>query len=238
MASESLRVTARDVAVVTGASRGIGAATVRRLAADGFHVIAAARTGADLASLASGGDHIAAHTADLRSSDDIERIAAAADAAGRLSVWVNNAATLERIPFAELDEARWRDILRVDLDAVFLCCRAAFVRMAAHGGGVIVNLASLSGVQNVEKFPGLAAYNVAKAGVIALSEAVALEGRPHGVRCVCLSPGAVETAMLHKANPELRALATPEDIAGIIAWLTTPEAAPLSGSNIPLFTNA
>lgn len=229
---------AGEVAVVTGASRGVGAATVRRLTGDGYTVIAAARTENDLQQLASDNDRAVAQVADLRRSEDIERIAAAADAAGRLAIWVNNAATLERIPFADLDEARWRDILRVDLDAVFLCCRAAFRRMAAAGGGVIVNIASLSGVQNVEKFPGLTAYNVSKAGVIALSEAVALEGRAHGVRCVCLSPGAVETDMLRKANPELHALVTPDDVAGIIAWLTTPEAAALSGSNIPLFTNA
>lgn len=230
--------TAGEVAVVTGASRGVGAATVRRLAGGGYTVIATARTATDLAQLASETERVVVRVADLRSGDAVDAIAGAADAAGRLAIWVNNAATLERIAFADLDEGRWRDILRVDLDAVFLSCRAAFLRMAGAGGGVIVNIASLSGVQNVEKFPGLTAYNVAKAGVIALSEAVALEGRPHGVRCVCLSPGAVETDMLHKANPALRALVTPDDVAAIIAWLTTPEAAALSGSNIPLFTNA
>lgn len=227
-----------EVAVVTGASRGLGAATVRRLAGDGYTVIAAARSEGDLEQLASENARVVVQVADLRRTEDIDGIATAAGTAGRLAIWVNNAATLERIPFAELDEMRWRDLLRVDLDAVFLCCRAAFLRMAGAGGGVIVNIASLSGVQNVEKFPGLTAYNVAKAGVIALSEAVALEGRPHGVRCVCLSPGAVETDMLHRANPELHALVTPDDVAAIIAWLTTPEAEPLSGSNIPLFTNA
>lgn len=238
MAADAERARTEPVAVVTGASRGIGAATVRRLAAHGFRVIAAARSAADLERLAAEDARIVAVAADVGVTDHIARLGAAADAVGRLAVWVNNAATLERVPFGELDEQRWRDILRVDLDAVFLGCRAAYGRMAASGGGVIVNMASLSGVQNVEKFPGLTAYNVAKAGVIALSEAVALEGRPHGVRCVCLSPGAVETAMLHQANPELRALVTPDDVAAIITWLTTPQAAPLSGSNIPLFTNA
>lgn len=229
-------MTAR-VAVVTGASRGIGAATAARLAHDGYSVIAAARTGAALEALAAATPGVTPMVADMRSTGDIEALAHAADAAGRLAVWVNNAATLQRVPFDELDEAVWRDILRVDLDAVFLCCRAAFERMVAAGGGVIVNLASLSGVQNVEKFPGLTAYNVAKAGVIALSEAVALEGQASGVRCVCISPGGVDTEMMRAANPELRAAATPDDIAAIIAWLITPEAALLSGSNIPIFSN-
>lgn len=226
------------VAVVTGASRGIGAATARRLARDGYRVLAAARTRADLAALAADTPGIMPFVADMRSTADIESLAHAVDAEGRLAVWVNNAATLQRVPFADLDEAVWRDILRVDLDAVFLCCRAAFERMVATGGGVIVNMGSLSGVQNVEKFPGLTAYNVAKAGVIALSEAVALEGQASGVRCVCLSPGGVDTDMMRAANPELRAAATPDDIAAIIAWLVTPDAALLSGSNIPIFSNA
>ena len=227
-----------EVAVVTGASRGIGAATARRLAADGYAVVAAARTAADLVQVAASHEGITACVADIGEPADVERIAEAADGAGRLAVWVNNAATLERAPFADLELETWRDVMRVDLDAVFLCCRLAFRRMAAAGGGVIVNIASLSGVQNVEKFPGLTAYNVAKAGVIALSEAVALEGRVHGVRCVCLSPGAVDTEMLRRANPALRPGVTPDDVAAIIAWLVTPPAAPLSGTNIPIFSNA
>lgn len=231
-------MTAPRVAVVTGASRGIGAATARRLARDGYRVIAAARTTADLQRLAAENARIVPRHADLRSDADIERIALTADAEGDLHVWVNNAATLVRAPFTELDPATWRDVMQVDLDAVFLGCRLAFQRMAARGGGVIVNVASLSGVQNVEKFPGLTAYNVAKAGVIALSEAVALEGKDHTVRCVCLSPGAVDTDMMRAANPALRATATPDDVAAIIAWLVTPEAALLSGTNIPIFSNA
>jgi NAD(P)-dependent dehydrogenase (short-subunit alcohol dehydrogenase family) len=226
------------VAVVTGASRGIGAATARRLAADGYRVVAAARTRAALEELAASTANVTPVVADMRRAADIEQLARIADTAGRLAVWVNNAATLERVPFAALDEYRWRDILAVDLDAVFLCCRAAFLRMATATGGVIINLASLSGVQNVEKFPGLTAYNVAKAGVIALSEAVALEGKETGVCCICLSPGGVDTDMMRTANPELRAAATPEDVAAIIAWLVTPEAALLSGTNIPIFSNA
>ena len=98
-------------------------------------------------------------------------------------------------------------------------------------------MASLSGVANVEKFPGLASYNVSKAGVIALTEAAALEGRAAGVRCVCLSPGAVDTEMLRRAAPHLRAGMTPADVAAIVGFLVSDAAAPLSGTNIPLFSN-
>ena len=226
-----------DVAVVTGASRGIGAATARRLAADGYRVLAAARTVDALAQVAATHANIRAAVTDLNREEDIERLADAAVAEGILTVWVNNAAMLQNVPFAELDYVRWQETLRVDLDAVFLGCHLAFKRMARGNGGVIVNIASLGGVQNVEKFPGLTAYNVAKSGVIALTESVALEGKAHGVRCVCLSPGAVDTPMLAEANPALRPGVTADDVAAIIAWLVTPEAAPLSGSNIPIFSN-
>jgi NAD(P)-dependent dehydrogenase (short-subunit alcohol dehydrogenase family) len=144
---------------------------------------------------------------------------------------------VERRAFADLSVDEWRAALRTNLDGMFLCCRAAF-RVMQRGGGVIVNLASLSGVANVEKFPGLAAYNVAKAGVIALTEAVALEGREHAIVCVCLSPGAVDTEMLRRAAPHLRAGVTPDDVAAIVAFLLTSDAAPLSGTNIPIFSNA
>ena len=173
---------------------------------------------------------------DVAQEDDVERLAAAAAQLGRLAVWVNNAAVAERTPFAQLTSAVWRRTLSIDLDGAFFGCRAAFERMR-DGGGVIVNLASLSGVANVEKFPGLAAYNVSKAGVIALTEAVALEGREFGVRCMCLSLGAVDTDMLRAAAPHLRAGMTPDDVAEIIAWLVTPAAAHLSGANIPIFSN-
>jgi len=231
-------MTERRVAVVTGASRGIGAATARRLHSEGWSVVAVSRSAEGLARLEEEAPGIAMEPADAGNEEHVERVGRRAAGLGRLQAWVNAAAVLEKQPFAELDLMRWRDVLRVNLDGVFLCCRTAFRRMSSSGGGVIVNLASLSGVANVEKFPGLAAYNVSKAGVIALSEAVALEGKPHGVRCVCLSPGAVDTDMLRKANPELRAGMTPDDAAAIIAFLLTDVAAPLSGTNIPIFSNA
>ena len=184
-----------------------------------------------------GFDAITIVAADVGDDATAPRLAGIAQQAGRLRVWVNCAAIVAKVPFAELDPAQWRETMRVDLDGVFRCCHAAFAPMAADGGGVIINLASLSGVAGVEKFPGLAAYNVAKAGVIALSEAIALEGKPLGVRCICLSPGAVETDMLRQAAPHLRAGVTPDDVAAIIAFLVTESAASLTGANIPIFSN-
>ena len=201
-------------------------------------MVAVSRTEGDLAALERGVSGVVGEPADTGSEADVERVAARAESLGRITAWVNAAAVLERTSFAQLDSSRWRATMRVDLDGVFLCCSAAFRRMAGSGGGAIVNIASLSGVAHVEKFPGLTAYNVAKAGVIALSEAVALEGRSAGVRCICVSPGAVDTAMLRQANPDLRARMSADDMSAIIEFLLSPAAAPLSGTNIPIFSNA
>lgn len=227
----------RPVAVVTGAGRGIGRAVARRLATDGHVVIAASRSAAELAATAAGRDAIVPVVADVGREEDVARLGEAADERGRLAVWVNNAALLERLPFADLDTAAWNRVMSVNLFGVYVGCREAFRRMAAAGGGVIVNMGSLSGVAGVEKFPGLTAYNVSKAGVVGLSEAVALEGRDLGIRCVCISPGAVDTEMLRQAAPHLRASLTPEGMAELVAFVVSPAGAPLSGTNLTLFTN-
>jgi len=226
-----------DVAVVTGAGSGIGRAVAGRLAHDGMRVLAAGRTEATLQATASLHESITAVPADVSREEEVERLAAAATDAGRLRAWVNCAAVVEPAAFAELDPPRWDAVLDVNLRGTYLCCRAAFIRMRDAGGGAILNVASLSGVANVEKFPGLSAYNVSKAGVVALSEAVALEGRAHGVRCICLSPGAVDTEMLRRAAPHLKPGVTPDDVAAIVAFLLSDAAAPLTGVNIPIFSN-
>jgi NAD(P)-dependent dehydrogenase (short-subunit alcohol dehydrogenase family) len=224
------------VAVVTGAGRGIGRAVARRLSAAHI-VVATSRTAAELAETAAGRPSIRVHVADLSVAGAAAEIAAVADRLGVLRVWVNNAATLEAQPLVDISDTQWRRVMAVNLDAAFAGCREALTRMAAGGGGVIVNVASLSGVIGVEKFPGLTSYNVSKAGLIGLTEAVALEGRDVGVRCVSLSPGAVDTGMLRRAAPHLRAGMTPDDVAAIVEFLVSDAAAPLSGTNIPIYSN-
>ena len=178
-------------------------------------------------------------TADVGTDAGVEAAAAASDRLGLpLTAWVNNAAVVERIPLEQLDAAAWDRTMAVNLRGAFLGCRAALARMAPAGGGTIVNVASLSGVAGVEKFPGLLAYNVSKAGLVALTEAVGLEARPLGVRCVALAPGAVDTDMLRRAAPHLRPGVTPADIAELVAFLLTQAAAPLTGVVIPVLSNA
>jgi NAD(P)-dependent dehydrogenase (short-subunit alcohol dehydrogenase family) len=230
------------VAVVTGASRGIGAATAEAIAAAGAHVVLAARDRAALDCAAdrirqSGGEATPV-PADVSSATDVERLFAVAGAAGRVGVLVCAAGVLIPAPFAETTPQVWEQTLGVNLTGSFLCCRAAFTAMRAAGGGRIVNIASLSGVYATEKFPGLAAYNVSKYGIVGLTEAIAAEGKDHGISAICLSPGAVDTGMLRKANPALRPGLTPRDVARLIVTLLDNPMVPASGANIPLFSNA
>jgi NAD(P)-dependent dehydrogenase (short-subunit alcohol dehydrogenase family) len=110
--------------------------------------------------------------------------------------------------------------------------------MQSAGEGRIVNIASLSGVYATEKFPGLTAYNASKFGVIGLTESIAVEGKEFGISAICISPGAVDTEMLRRANPELRPGLTPDQVANLIVALLDSPLVAASGANIPLFSNA
>ena len=229
------------VAVVTGASRGIGRATAEAMAQAGAHIVIAARGAGALTELAaaireSGGTATPA-PGDLSRAGDVDRVFAIADELGGATALVCAAAVLSKVPFIQTTLETWEQTLTINLTGMFLCCRAAFQSMERAGGGRIVNLASLSGVYGTEKFPGLAAYNVSKYGVIGLTEAIAVEGREHGISALCISPGAVDTDMLRQANPALKPGLKPADVAQLIVTLLDQPMDCLSGANIPLFSN-
>jgi NAD(P)-dependent dehydrogenase (short-subunit alcohol dehydrogenase family) len=236
------RTLAGQVAIVTGASRGIGAATAARFAAEGAAVVLAARDRAALDANAqvitnAGGSALAVPT-DVADEASVHALfARTVETFGPVTILVNSAGAIANIPFEQMDAATWDHVLAVNLRGTFLCCRAAFRTMIPNGGGVILNLSSLSGVPNVEKFPGLSAYNSSKYGVAGLSEILAVEGRPHHIRVLAVSPGAVDTEMLRRAAPHLRPGMTPDDLARILVFLAGPDARPLSGNNLPIFSN-
>ena len=175
---------------------------------------------------------------DVSNEAAVDHLMATVSDLGQLSALVCAAGVLTPALFSDTTSALWDETLAINLTGSFLCCRAAFTAMVPAGDGRIVNIASLSGVYATEKFPGLAAYNVSKYGVIGLTEAIAVEGKEHGISAICLSPGAVDTQMLRRANPALRPGLTPDDVAELIVALLDGALVPASGANIPLFSNA
>jgi NAD(P)-dependent dehydrogenase (short-subunit alcohol dehydrogenase family) len=230
-------------AVITGSGRGIGRATAKLFAANGYRVVVCARTESDVqataqAAAALGGDVLGV-PCDVSSEQDVARLFdTALHHFGRVDVLINAAAILVKQPFAEMTMEVWDEVMATNLRGTVLCCRRAFTAMMHQGGGVIITLSSLSGFPNVEKFPGLSAYNVSKYAVAGLSEILAVEGRPYNIRALAVSPGAVDTAMLRQAAPNVKPGMTPDDLARILLFLASDDARHLSGVNLPIFSNA
>jgi 3-oxoacyl-[acyl-carrier protein] reductase len=233
------------VAFVTGSTRGIGRAIARRLAADGFRIIVHGRTdggrqAAALADLQGGGHGFVA--GDLASESAPREVwAAALDQAGRIDVLVNNAAIYELAPFlaGELDGflAAWRRTLRVNLEAV-----AELAFLAAHHmrgrGGKIVQIASRSAFRGETEF---APYAVSKAGMVNLTICLARALAPERVYAYTVAPGWTDTEMGWGSMTDLQGvlsqtpfgrMATPEEVAGAVAFLVRGEADYLSGITI------
>ncbi len=166
------------IAIITGAGRGVGRATAQLFAREGARVVLFGRTGAHLEETAAeivrvsgqAGEALAV-VGDVSREDDVQRLfEQVKETYGRVDILVNCAGIVAVRPFVDMDVATWDSVIAVNLRGTFLCCREAFRLMSVQQEGVIINLSSLSGVKGVEKFPGLSAYNVSKAGVAGLTE--------------------------------------------------------------------
>ncbi len=230
------------VALITGAGHGVGRATALRFARAGAKMALFSRTWEGVEEVAArisdeGGEALAVQ-GDVALEENVQALfQRVIDTHGRIDILVNCAGVVAVKPFLEMDSETWDRVLGVNLRGTFLCCQQAFKSMAAQGGGVILNISSLSGVKGVEKFPGLSAYNVSKAGVASLTEILAVEGKPLNIRVAAVSPGAVDTEMLRQAAPHLRAGMTPEELAEILLFMAGESGRVLSGTNLEIFSN-
>ncbi len=234
------------VAVVTGASRGIGAATARELAGHGVEVVLGARTADAIDDLAreiraAGGEAIA-RACDVARYTEVEALVqAATDAFGRLDVLVNNAGVIEPIVrLADSHPGAWDAGLDVNAKGVYHGLRAALPLMAQQGAGVVVNVSSGAATNPLE---GWSHYCAGKAAALMLTRCADLEYRERGIRVVGLSPGTVATDMqvairASGVNPVSRldpaVHIPPEWAARAIAWLCTAAAADLHGVDFAL----
>jgi len=183
-------------ALITGGKR-IGAVVAKALAAAGYDVALsynASRTEAEAAAadVTAAGQRAHIARANLSNPDDCQTLVdGAASALGRLDVLVNMASIYSEVRFDETDDAAWNRVIDVDLRGAFLCARAAVPHMRRQGGGRIVNFADWVAASGRPRYPGFLPYYVAKAGVIALTEALALEVAADGILVNAVAPGPI-----------------------------------------------
>jgi NAD(P)-dependent dehydrogenase (short-subunit alcohol dehydrogenase family) len=230
-------------ALVTGASRGIGAATARALDHAGARVALAARDADALAAVAADLAHDPVTLlADLAEVDAPRALALAALAAlGSVDILVNNAATAARLPTVDLDAQLIDTMYAVNVRAPLLLISTLLPSMIERGSGSIINLSSVSGVVGT---PRRAAYAATKGAIDAATRSLAMELGPHGIRVNSIAPGVVDTALWEKnkaipgvveaidAQTPLRRWSQPDDIADVVVFLASDAARFITGETI------
>ncbi len=234
--------------VVTGGGRGIGRATALAFAREGASVLVVARSEGELQETVAlvvqdGGDGWSL-TCDVADDGQVDAVVEQAlERWGRIDVLVNNAGIDDGTPFLQVDRARWREVVAVNLTAAFVFAQAVARTMVGNGGGVILHTASIDASGGDGPY---VAYNAAKAGMIGLSRTIAMELGEHGIRSNCVSPGFTHTEMTEKAvGPKLmeylngnfarvpmRRLVTTDEVANAFVFLASDAASGITGIDL------
>lgn len=218
------------IAVVTGASSGIGLRTAQLLAERGARVVGTSR---------SIGEVQGVHTiaGDVSDPEFVERLFAETESRfGPCDLLVNNAGMIDPGSLVTVTPKRWDRMFAVNVRSVYLACRRALPSMLAKRRGSIVNVASISGVLGPEKFPGWVSYCASKGAVISLTEALAVEVKEQGVRVNSVSPGAVDTKMWAEASGGAPASMTADEVAEAILFLASDRSRPMNGQDLHVFS--
>ena len=241
----------RRVAIVTGAARGLGLGIAQRLLRDGWAVTMADTDERVRDEAAASGAPARSAICDVSVAAQVdELVRSTVEECGPLGLFVANAGVGEGGPIAEMDDGAYRRVVAVNLDGAFFCCRAAARAMIPAGAGCIVTVGSIFGRDTPA---GSGVYGATKAGVMAMTHALARELGPHGIRVNCLSPGNMATEMhwavlRHKAEAEgvpfervvagVRAAiplgrhGTGDDVGAVVSFLASEDAAYLTGQTI------
>jgi NAD(P)-dependent dehydrogenase (short-subunit alcohol dehydrogenase family) len=245
---QNMRHPAGQVALIVGASRGIGAATARAFADAGAHVALAARDAQALERIAraiqdAGGQALALPTDVSDPAAVAQLVARTLDAYGRLDAAFNNAAGGGRppTPLAEIPVEDYDSAVAITLRGVFLAMKYEIPAMLQGGGGAIVNMASTAGLSGVR---GMAAYVASKHGVIGLTKTAALDYAERHIRVNALAPGPILSDRLKALSEESRAqiaqtvpmrrLGRPEEVAALVVWLCSDQAAFMTGATLTI----
>jgi NAD(P)-dependent dehydrogenase (short-subunit alcohol dehydrogenase family) len=226
------------IAVVTGASSGIGRATAELLTSRGARVVVFARSAERLRDLVARHEgRMLAVVGDVADADAIDRLFAECEARfGHCDLLVNNAGMIDPKPMIDTTPEEWDRMFAVNVRSVYLASRRALPSMMAKRAGAIVNVASISGVIGPEKFPGYVSYDASKAAVISLTEALAVEVKEHGIRVNCVSPGSVDTKMWEEASAGEPADMTAQEVGEVILFLASDQSRPMNGQNVDVYS--
>lgn len=231
------------IALVTGASRGIGRALALAFAAEGAHIAITARSRDALTALAGGirdiGRDCLPVAADLAIADEIPDIVSSTlERFGRIDILVNNAGLIHpRVGLVDFDPALWRKVVDVNLIAPALLIKAVLPSMIARKTGKIINISSIGGRKG---HAGRSAYRATKAALISLTESVAAEAWPHGINVTCICPGGVDTEGYREAfgrpgREQDPTLIRPEEIAELAVFLASDASSAITGTAVDAF---
>mgnify|MGYP002543141106 CR=1 FL=1 len=235
------------IAIVTGSGKGIGRACALQLAREGANVVisdiddeAGAKTCEDIEALGVGALYVHCNVSD---EADVKKLFKAAYSKfGRIDILINNAGISPKLPFYEITEEQFRNVLDINLKSNFMCSKEAFEYMKDNGWGRIVSLSSLAGLHG--GINSAAHYSASKAGIIGLTKTLAKQVGKYNITVNCVAPGRIDTAMTRMLSEEklkevidripVKRLGTVEEVANVIVFLASEGGSYITGTCVEI----